>query len=105
MSRLENWTKSTSGDLDNQKIQFYSDGTCMVTSGSLIDLASAALEAYEFTAPADGTYTYKVTSIDTAENETVSACSALIETDTSAPNAAVPTPVWPESRRQSGHHL
>ncbi len=82
------WTKSNSGDLSNQKIQLYSDGTCTTTSGSLIDLSSNSTQTYAFTAPADGTYAYIVTSFDSALNSTASACSSSMVVDTAAPNAA-----------------
>ena len=84
-----NWTKSNSGDLADQKIQFYSDGTCTVTSGALIDLSSNSLQTYNFTLGTDGnTYTYKITSIDNATNSTVSGCSSSMLIDTTPPNAA-----------------
>ena len=79
------WTKSASGDLANQKIQYYADGTCTTPSGSLIDLASAASQSNAFTGTTGTTYTYKITSLDTALNPTVSACSSSMMIDTVAP--------------------
>jgi len=72
------WTKSNSSDLANQKIQFYSDDTCTITSGSLIDLASNSVQVRAFTGSDVTTYAYKITSIDTAGNETVSSCSSAM---------------------------
>ncbi len=70
------WTKSNSADLANQKIQFYADGTCTTTTGSLVDLASASAQTYAFTGANSTTYSYKVTSLDAAGNSTISACSS-----------------------------
>ncbi len=69
------WAKSVSVDLANQKIQFYSDSSCTITSGSLIDLASSSTQTRAFTGTDGNTYTYKITSIDTTGNLTDSACS------------------------------
>ena len=79
------WTKSNSSDLADQKIQFYSDATCTNASGSLIDLSSNSLQTRAFTGVNGSTYTYKITSIDTATNSTVSACSSSMVIDTTLP--------------------
>ena len=68
------WTKSSSTDLGNQKIQFYSSSACG-TASSLIDLASSTATTYTYSAPSSGTYSFKVVSFDTAGNSTESACS------------------------------
>ena len=94
------WTKSDSVDLANQKIQFYSDDSCITTSGSLIDLASSSDESYSFTAPDDGTYTYKVTSIDTATNETTSDCSSAMLVDTTPPTGSNISAITADSATQ-----
>lgn len=79
------WIKSNSVDLANQKIQFYSDATCTVTSGSLINLASNSVQTRAFTGVDGNTYTYKITSIDNATNQIVSACSSSMVIDTTPP--------------------
>ena len=68
------WTKSSSSDLGNQKIQFYSSSACG-TASSLIDLSSSTATTYTYSAPSSGTYSFKVVSFDTAGNSTESACS------------------------------
>ena len=85
---VASWTKSNSGDLSNQKIQFYSDNSCGTTSGLSIDLASAALQTRSFTGSNGGTYTYKVTSLDAAGNTSVSSCSSSMTLDTTPPAAS-----------------
>lgn len=82
------WTKSGSADLDNQQLQLFSDSTCTTTSGSVIDLGSSAAETNVFTVAGNGTYSFKVTSIDTQGNQTVSACSGpmTVSTPTFADN-------------------
>lgn len=87
-SLTASWTKSASSDLNNQKIQFYSDGTCSTTTGSLTDLSSASTQTQAFTGSSGGTYTYKITSLDSAGNSTVSACSSSLSIDTTAPTGA-----------------
>ena len=87
-----NWTKSDSADLADQKIQFYSDATCTTTSGSLIDLASNIVQTRAFTGADGTTYTYKITSIDNATNQTTSACSSSMLIDATPPH--VTSVVW-----------
>lgn len=78
------WTKSPSAQLDIQKIQFYSDATCTTPSGSQLTLdANTATQA--FTGTHSGTYSYIVTSIDTASNSVDSSCSDSITVDTVQP--------------------
>lgn len=72
------WTKSAAVDLYNQKIQFFADNSCSVTSGSLVDLVSNSLQTRAFTVSVSGNYTFKVTSFDEAGNSAVSACSSSI---------------------------
>jgi hypothetical protein len=72
------WTKSGSGDLANQKIQFYSNALCSITSGSLIDLASSSTHTRSFTGTGGNTYAYTVTSIDTAGNSATTGCSSSL---------------------------
>ena len=80
VSATASWTKSNSGVLSNQKIQFFSDASCTAVFGSLIDLASASAQSYTFSA-ANGTYTYKIISIDTAGNSNTSSCATPIVID------------------------
>ena len=85
------WTKSNSGDLANQKIQFYSDSICSVTSGSLIDLASTSIQTEAFMGIDGNTYTYKITSIDTLDNENISDCSPSMTINIPIPDTTPPT--------------
>lgn len=81
MAVTASWTKSGSADLSNQKIQFYSDSSCTTASGSEINLASSTAETYAWTAPGDGTFTFKVSSFDAAGNSSASACSPSMVID------------------------
>ena len=72
--------KSNSGVLSNQKIQFFSDASCTAVFGSLIDLASKSAQSYTFSA-ANGTYAYRIISIDTAGNSNTSSCATPIVID------------------------
>ncbi|NDG83496.1 MAG: choice-of-anchor D domain-containing protein [Proteobacteria bacterium] len=75
LSPSATWTKSTSGDLANQQIQFYADGTCTLASGSSINLNSNTAQISTFSAPSIGTWSFKITSIDPSGNASASACS------------------------------
>jgi alpha-tubulin suppressor-like RCC1 family protein len=87
------WTKALAGTLTEQTIQYYSDATCTTTSGAPIALGTAAT-SHTFNAPAEGTYTYKITSTISG-TDYISPCSKkmLITTlinlvaDTPAANA------------------
>ena len=82
------WTLSTSTTLANQKIQFYSDGSCSTTAGSLIDLSSTTAQTNPFTTGNGNTYTFKITSLDTAGNTNTSSCSSPLTINTSPPASA-----------------
>ncbi|MBS1963193.1 MAG: hypothetical protein JST04_13335 [Bdellovibrionales bacterium] len=82
------WTKSVSADLANQNIQFYADGTCTTASGSAIAVSPGTGQAYAWTAPGDGTFTYKISSLDAAGNAMNSGCSSAMVVDSTPPNAA-----------------
>ncbi|MGE9746245.1 Calx-beta domain-containing protein [Bdellovibrio bacteriovorus] len=81
------WTLSDSGDIAEQKIQFFKDASCLVTEGTAVSLATSAITR-NF-AGADGeTYTYNLTVIDTSGNVSVSGCSTALTMDRTAPNLA-----------------
>jgi hypothetical protein len=69
------WTKSNSGDLAGQSLQYYSDGTCTAASGAPVSAALASTQAFTGTS---GTWSYKVISYDSAGNTNTSACSTAI---------------------------
>jgi hypothetical protein len=69
------WTKSNSGDLANQSLQYYSDGTCAAASGAPVSAALASTQAFTGTS---GTWSYKIMSYDSAGNINTSACSTAI---------------------------
>lgn len=81
------WSKSSSGTLAAQSIQYYSDGTCSATSGLVIDLSPAA-ETDAFNAPSEGAYTYQIISTNSSGETSLSDCSAAIVLDTTAPSVA-----------------
>ena len=76
-----NWTKSNSTDLFTQNIQFYKDSSCTTAQGSLVQLNSSSLGASAVTPGIDGSFTYKITSIDQAGNTNTSVCSNSIILD------------------------
>ncbi len=75
------WTRSAAADLADQKVQFYSDATCTAALGTPVDLASATAQTSPLTATAGTTYTYRITSVDLAGNQSVSGCSSGLEVD------------------------
>ncbi len=100
-SLTASWTKSDSSDLSNQSIQFYTGAACNTTSGSAIDLSSSSTQTRAFTGTNGQTYTYKIESIDFANNRTESSCSSALVVDTSAPSA--PSALsWQQSSPYSG---
>lgn len=96
------WTRSTSNDIKNQQLQFYSDGSCGTPSGSSVDLNSATESSYGWTAPVNGTYTYQVTSVDLAGNATLSGCSTAMVINVVVP--ATPTVVITDANTSSTVH-
>ena len=84
------WTRSSSSDLSNQKIQFYSDGTCATPTGTLTDLASSSTQSASFSDSAGGTFSYKLTSLDAVGNQTVSGCSSAMQILASIPLTVSP---------------
>jgi hypothetical protein len=69
------WTPSTSVPPPSQSLQFYVDNTCSSPSGPPIAVG-ATLSTYSFVAPAVGTYSYKIVATDSAQQSTLSGCSA-----------------------------
>ncbi|MBS1961388.1 MAG: hypothetical protein JST04_04165 [Bdellovibrionales bacterium] len=86
-----NWTLSVSGDVVDQYVRFYQDGTCTTALGGWFDLSSATQTYSNRTAPADGTYSAKVRAVDAAGNQTDSACSPSSTLDTVVPTLASAT--------------
>ena len=75
------WTKSTDGNLGSQSLQYYSDGTCSTsTGGAVAKLSTDTTDS--FTGSDLTTYSYKVTSTDSAGNTSVSACSTAMAIET-----------------------
>lgn len=73
------WTPSTSPDLNQQKLYIYeNDGVCTGTQIKLETFSSATSD-YVFHALRGATnYTYKITSLDNAGNESAGVCSSSI---------------------------
>ena len=80
------WVKSVSTDLSTQKIQFFASSSCAVgtEAGSLISLSNS-VQTQSFSGTNAVTYSYRITSTDTASNTSVSACSSSMLIDTVAP--------------------
>jgi hypothetical protein len=72
------WVKSGSADLTNQKIMYYVDGTCTAQFGGYVDLSSNTLQTHPIAGTNGDTRTFKILSIDTAGNETLSSCSTIM---------------------------
>lgn len=85
------WTVSTSTDIHEQKIQFYKDASCLVLSGSAISLPASTTNA-NLTGLDGETYSYNVTSMDTAGNISVSSCSSSLLIDRTLPSVTSFTP-------------
>ena len=88
LSVTASWTKSSAGTLADQTIQFYSDGSCMTPQGSAVDLSSSSIQTRVFSGTNGGTYSYKITSIDTATNTSTSSCSSGLSINTTPPASA-----------------
>lgn len=74
-----NWVKSVSADLDNQNVLLYSDGTCTnYVSGAGV---SSAVQTYNLNIASEGTYSFRINSIDLASNVSQSACSGPLVVD------------------------
>jgi|GEM_PF-3153770 len=84
------WTKSPSAQLDIQKIQFYSDAICSTPTGGLITLNNNDVTQV-LTGTHGGTYSYIITSIDTASNSVASSCSDSVTVDTVQPTVTTVT--------------
>jgi hypothetical protein len=83
------WTKSSSSDLSQQFIQFYNSSTCGVGTefGTLVSMAEN-IQTKALTANiGESFYSYRITSVDQAQNSTVSACSSAMEVNMYAPTS------------------
>ncbi len=82
------WTLSGSGDLASQEIQLYDAASC----GNLLNGPIARSASDVSYGPVFGnngsTYSYKITSYDSAGNSSISACSTDMLIDTTAPTVA-----------------
>ena len=95
------WTISTDADLASQEIQVYSDGICSATFGGSVTLGAAAT-TYGVSSVVNGnSYSYTITSYDSAGNSSTSSCSAVIVIDTLAPTGAN-TLAWTQTSPYSG---
>lgn len=90
-SLTANWTKSTSPDLTTQMLQWYSDSGCTTASGYPYGLNSTDVTS-NMTGNDGVVYSYKITSIDTAGNSTISSCSVDLTVDTTSPVTAITFP-------------
>lgn len=77
------WVPSNSV-LAMQRIQFFTGANCDTPYGTAIDL-SGTDQTYPLTGSHGGVYTYKISSVDLASNDTESSCSASMLVDTTAP--------------------
>ncbi len=77
------WTLATSPFLSSQSIQFYSDTTCNTPVGSAVSMSAAATST-TFTGVNSNSYSFIVTSFDSAGGSAASSCSASVFINTSA---------------------
>ena len=88
------WTPSVDGDVVTQDITYYTD-SCLTPEGTTGSM-SPGQTSHAFTGSNGVSYFYDITSTDSAGNSTVSACSAIIDIDLTAPTA--PTALtWAET--------
>jgi hypothetical protein len=81
-------------DIANHRVEYFNNGTCSGGTASTTLVASGATGS-AFTGTNATTHSFRVVAIDTADNETVSLCSAAIVIDTDDPNDAG-TLAWAE---------
>lgn len=79
------WALSGAPDIASQTIQFYDDSICTSAVGAEITGLGSATTTQSFAGTDGTTYRYIVKTIDTADNETDSACSSPMQIDTSNP--------------------
>lgn len=91
-SMIASWTPSSSTDTTAQKIQFYSDAICTTPSGPMIALTDKSANRHAFTASSDGTFSFKVFSLDRKNNQSASECASAITVDNTAPTIAITVP-------------
>jgi len=91
---VADWDVSSSGDLNDQEIQFYT-GTCAAPFGPVIPLLVTDTNASLSGLTSSTTYSYQINSIDNSGNSSFSACSSTIVFDNVNP-PAVSDPVWGE---------
>ncbi|MCX6117304.1 MAG: NHL repeat-containing protein [Proteobacteria bacterium] len=85
------WTKSTANKLAKQKIQFYQDSKCELVIGDRSDLTSTDIQSKSFTGENGKFYTFKVISVDSKANETISDCSPSMKIVTKTIDSTPPT--------------
>ncbi|MBF0364115.1 MAG: hypothetical protein HQK50_01005 [Oligoflexia bacterium] len=85
---VASWVKSTSGDLDAQALQLYSDNSCTTTSGGEVSLNSSDQNYSIADTGAAGAFSFKIRSLDAAGNSLWSRCSPTLVVDETSPAAA-----------------
>jgi hypothetical protein len=81
------WMKSVDG-LKSQSIQFFASAGCASGAQTPIPGLLASATSQPFLAAGDGTYSFKVISVDMADNTSTSSCSPNITVDRTAPVGA-----------------
>lgn len=69
------WAPSTSVNISNQKIQFFSDEVCFTPTGGIVDLASTTASSANFSASVGYHYSYRVLTEYSVGNPIWSNCS------------------------------
>ena len=91
---IADWDVSTSADLNDQEIQFYT-GSCTSTFGAVVSLTGTDTNSNLNGLVNGTTYSYQINSFDTSGNSNWSACSDTIIFDNLAPTK-VTNPTWAE---------
>ena len=95
------WTPSTSSELASQKVQLYVGASCAYPVGSPAVVTSSR---HRFTGLADGTYSFKVLSLDSKGNTSYSGCSTSARIDHTEPSLTVSeAPTYLISSNQSSY--
>ena len=94
------WTKSTDAELANQTLSFYSQASC-AGSATDVDLASAATQSYTYVSGGNGTYSFKVTSVDLAGNSSTSSCSGSVTVTLPTPSISPTSISYPAAQAAS----
>lgn len=85
---LAAWQPSLAPSVKGQQLQLFSDGTCGKAVGSPVDLPAASSSNLKVPVAGEGTYSFRIITIDVEAREKPSACSPPLVVDTTPPEPA-----------------